>query len=213
VWHRGLLHKLYLHGLDGQLLSWLQNYLSDRYQRVVIDGQQSEWGKVTAGVPQGSVIGPLLFLLFINDLTSCVQDVNIRLFADDTCVFIDVENREEAALAMNNDLARIECWASQWLVDFSVPKTKSLIISNKHDAHLNPPLRFKNENIKEVNSYNYLGLEINNDLRWGKHIQDIAIKARQKLNLMLPLKYKLDRCSLQTMYNSFVLSDGFYNGD
>ena len=180
--------------------------MSERYQRVVIGGQHSDWGQVTAGVPQGSVIGPLLFLLFINDITTCVKDVNIRLFADDTCIFIEVDNREETAALTNNDLERIESWASQWLINFSAKKTKSLTISNKPDAHMNPPLKFKNKIITEVNSHVYLGVTISKDLRWGKHIQNIAIKARQKLNYMLPLKYKLDRYSLQTMYNSFVLS-------
>ncbi len=222
VWHKGLIHKLYMCGIDGRLLVWLQNYISNRYQRVVVGGQQSKWGRVTAGVPQGSVLGPLLFLLYINDIANCVQDVQVRLFADDTCIFLEVDNRVETAELINNDLARIEQWADKWIISFSAKKTKSMTISNKPDSDKNPQLIFKGEHIVGVNSYVYLGLTLSCDLRWAKHIHTLAIKARQKLNAMLPLKYKLDRHSLHTMYISFVLSSityacvvwgGTYNSD
>ena len=108
-----------MYGIDGRLLLWLQNYISNRYQRVVVGGQQSKWGRVTAGVPQGSVLGPLLFLLYINDIANCVQDVQVRLFADDTCIFLEVDNRVETAELIHNDLARIEQWADKWIISFS----------------------------------------------------------------------------------------------
>ena len=115
------------------MLKWLQSYLSDRGQRIIINGQNSDWKNVTAGVPQGSVLGPLLFLLYINDLSYEIQNCNIRFFADDTCLFININNRTEAAERINDDLIRVKNWADKWLVNFSPTKTKSLIISNKHD--------------------------------------------------------------------------------
>ena len=93
VWHSGLLHKLQLAGVNGNLLAWFKDYLSERYQRVIINGQHSEWGVTNAGVPQGSVLGPILFLIFINDIVNTVSNCNIRLFADDTCLFLEVDNR------------------------------------------------------------------------------------------------------------------------
>ena len=156
-------------------------------------------------MPQGSVLGPLLFLLFINDITNVVRHCKIRLFADDTCLFIEVDNRNVAAQEINDDLQNIQLWANQWLITFSPPKTKSLIVSNKVDRDLNPRIQLNGYDIEEVRSHTYLGLTFSNDLRWSHHIDEVATKARKRMNLMIPLKLKLDRNSLQTMYFSFVL--------
>ena len=86
VWHRGLLHKLSSVGFKGKVLGWLSSYLSERRQRVVLNGQASEWTVVEAGVPQGSILGLLLFLLYINDIVNQIRS-NIRLFADDTSLY------------------------------------------------------------------------------------------------------------------------------
>ena len=102
VWHNGLIYKLSSMGVKGSLLSWFRDYLCDRYQRVVLEGEQSTWGRINAGVPQGSVLGPLLFLVYINDITHVVNS-NIRLFADDTTIFIEVNDPDEAAESLNND--------------------------------------------------------------------------------------------------------------
>ena len=128
VWHKGLLHKLSLCGISGDLLSWFEDYLSGRRQRVIINGQCSDWAGIHAGVPQGSVLGPLLFLVYINDITSNIRHCNTRLFADDTCLFIEVENgnRGDTAKMIDTDLANIDKWADKWLVQFAPEKTKSL---------------------------------------------------------------------------------------
>ena len=204
VWHRGLLYKLRRCGIRGSLLQWFENYLKERIQRVVINGQCSEWGRVGAGVPQGSVLGPLLFLLFIDDIVHVVRHCNIRLFADDTCLFIEVEDRTDTAAMVDEDLAAIAAWSERWLVTFSPSKTKSLTISNKKDANLNPQVFLMGKAIDEVDSHTYLGLKFSSNLRWKQHIDDIATKARKKLNIMQSLKMKVDRKSLEIMYRSFV---------
>ena len=204
VWQKGLIFKLKKCGIRGNLLEWFEDYLRGRMQRVVINGQCSDWGHVSAGVPQGSVLGPLLFLIFINDIVHVVSHCQIRLFADDTCLFIEVDNRVDAARKINDDLESIHKWLKQWLIEFSATKTKSLTISNKKDAFINPQLMFKGESIEEVDSHMYLGLRISNNLRWKAHINDVTTKARTKLNLMTPLKLKVDRKSLEIMYKSFV---------
>ena len=205
VWRKGLLYKLRRCGINGRLLAWFVDYLTDRMQRVVVNGQTSEWGQTEAGVPQGSVLGPLLFLIFIDDIVHVVKHCNIRLFADDTCLFIEVDDREETARLVNEDLAAIETWSYSWLVNFSPSKTKSLTISNKHDVNLNPKVSLMGKNVEEVTSHTYLGLRFANNLRWKAHIQDVSVKARRKLNLMTPLKMKVDRYTLEVMYKSFVL--------
>jgi hypothetical protein len=103
VWHRGLIFKLEKCGISGSLLAWLTNYIQDPYQRVVINGQFSSWSLIQAGVPQGSVLGPLLFLIFINDITHIVKHCHIRMFADDTSLFIEVDDRVSAAEHLESD--------------------------------------------------------------------------------------------------------------
>ncbi len=205
VWHKGLMEKLKRCGISGDLLLWFEDYLKDRMQRVVINGQASLWGIIKAGVPQGAVLGPLLFLLFIDDLVQAVTHCSIRLFADDTCLFIEVDNRVDTAALINIDLESIQKWSQDWLVTFAPQKTKTLTISNKTDSNLNPPVRLNGNIIENVPSHTYLGLKFANNLRWNHHINDVSIKARKRLNLMIPLKFKLDRKSLEIIYKSFVL--------
>jgi hypothetical protein len=114
VWHKGLLEKLSKFGIRGSLLDWFTSYLRDRIQRVIINGQCSEWTSIKAGVPQGSVLGPLLFLVYINDIVNVVKNCNIRLFADDTCLFIEIDNKDTAEELVNEDLNHIHVWANNW---------------------------------------------------------------------------------------------------
>ena len=123
VWHEGLLKKLEAAGIAGDLLIWFRSYLTDRRQRVVIPGAESAWKFIRAGVPQGSILGPLLFLLFINDIVTDIGS-NIRLFADDTSLFIIVENPDTAAELINLDLEKIMTWAKTWLVSFNPKKNR-----------------------------------------------------------------------------------------
>ena len=127
VWHKGLLLKLKAAGLTGKVLAWFKSYLSDRKQRVILPGVTSDWAYICAGVPQGSILGPLLFLLFINDIVLDIGS-NIRLFADDTSLYIIVDNPITAANCLNIDLERISKWAATWLVAFNPTKTESLLI-------------------------------------------------------------------------------------
>jgi hypothetical protein len=203
VWHEGLIYKLKGHGIKGRLLKWLQSYLEDRKQRVIINGAKSEWGSIKAGVPQGSVLGPLLFLIFINDLTYVIRHCKIRLFADDTCLYIEVDDPEQAADALNSDLANIQTWADRWLITFSPPKTEDMIISNKRPRP-HPTVELGGEVINQVTSHKHLGVHLTKDLSWNTHAQETAKKANKCLGVIRPLKHRLDRRSLETLYTSFV---------
>ena len=119
VWHDGLLFKLHQNGIEGELLSLLKSYLSNRKQRIVINGFESEWGGIEAGVPQGSDLGPLLFLVYINDLENGIKS-NVKSFADDTSLFFKVTNPILSASELNSDLKHIEKWAHQWKMSSSI---------------------------------------------------------------------------------------------
>jgi hypothetical protein len=203
VWHEGLLNKLKGSGIRGKLLEWLKSYLTDRHQRVIINGVKSAWGKILAGVPQGSVLGPLLFLIFIKDITHVIRRCNIRLFADDTCLFIEVDEPAEAAEILNQNLSEIQEWAKKWLVTFSPPKTEELLISNKQ-PRVHPPLYLDNQPITRVKHHKHLGIHLSDNLCWKKHTEETAKKANRCLGILRPLKYILDRASLETLYKSFI---------
>ena len=106
VWHPGLIFKLKQNGLSGQLLLLLSNYLSKRHQRVVINGQNSEWALILSGVPQGSVLGPLLFLIFVNDLETDIT-CNVKFFVDDVSLFSIIHDPISSASDLNRDLTTI----------------------------------------------------------------------------------------------------------
>ena len=122
----------------------------------MINGQQSEWANIHAGVPQGSVLGSMLFLLYINDLVGAVSRCQIRMFADDTCLFIDNTNRVLAQESLDSDLADIHSWANRWLVNFSPAKTKAMLISNKRDRDAIPDITYQGNSIQNVSSINIL---------------------------------------------------------
>ena len=181
-----------------------ENYLSNREQRVVINGQESSWGKVTAGVPQGSVLGPLLFLIYINDITSQVQSSEVRLFADDTILYVIIDNPAQGVNSLNADLDRISQWASDWLVKFSPPKTKSLTISRKKQENPSPLISFDGTDVTEVDSHKHLGVIISNDLSWRDHIENMVSNASKSLDVLNALKFKLDRKTLERLYMAFI---------
>ena len=158
-----------------------------------------------AGVPQGSVLGPLLFLIYINDLDKKITYSTLPVFADDTCIFIPVDKNNAiiAAQHLNYDLKLIQDWAEQWLVSFSATKTKTLTITNKTKNN-QPPLFLQDQEIEKVDEHKQLGLIIQSNLKWNSHIETIARSANKKLNLMRKFKYDLNRKSLEIVYKSFI---------
>ena len=160
---------------------------------------------ILAGVLQGSVLGPLLFLVFINDLTKVVRHTQIRLFANDSCLFINVDNRDAttAYMYVNVDLDAIGKWSDEWLVTFSVPKTKSMIISNKMDRNNHPQVSMHNSVLEDVAHHRHLRLVLSNNLDWTNHIDEVYVKAMKRLDIQ-SFNHKLDRNSLEQFYLSFV---------
>ena len=155
---------------------------------------------IPAGVPQDSILGPLLFINdFVRDIGS-----NIRLFADDTRLFIIVENPDTAIELLNQDLEEIMTWAKTWLVFCNPKKTESLLISRKLNKPVHPPLFTDNQVITEVESHNHLGVFFSNDCSWHTHIDYIKEKAWSRINVMRRLKFFLDIKSVETIYLTFI---------
>ena len=150
-----------------------------------------------------SILGPLLFLLYINDIVIDIGS-NIRLFADDTSLYIIVEDPVVAANCLNLDLNKITRWAATWLVSFNPSKTESIIISRKSNKNRHPSIYMQNHQILEVDFHKHLGLHFSNDCTWHQHINYFKEKAWFRINVMKKLKYKLDRKSLETIYIAFI---------
>ena len=123
VWHDGIIFKLKSNGLTGKILKLIENFLSNRYQKVVLNGQSSSWSKIKAGVPQGSILGPLLFIIYINDISKELES-NVKLFADDTSIFSIISDSNLSARILNNDLTKIQQWAFQWKMSFNPDLSK-----------------------------------------------------------------------------------------
>ena len=203
VWHRGLLLKLKATGIRGNLLDWVENYLNLRKQRVVLQGTNSEWKQIKAGVPQGSILGPLFFLIYINDIIDGIKS-NIRLFADDTSLFKIIDTPINSADILSQDLLKIIHWAKQWLVTFNPTKTEEMIITRKLIKPVHPDLLMNDIKINEVTSHKHLGLILSNNGGWKEHINHISEKGWVRINILRGLKFKLDRLSLEKIYTSFI---------
>ena len=172
VWHEGLIFKLRQNGLNGGLLKLFESYLHNRQQRVVINGSYSEYLSIESGVPQGSVLGPLLFLIYINDLEKHIKS-NIKFFADDTMLFSVVRDPAVSATELDHDLDLICRWAHKWKMEFNPDATKQateVIFSCKRIEQHHPQLTFNSNAVAQVNEQKHLRLTLTKNLCFNKHI-------------------------------------------
>jgi hypothetical protein len=205
VSHSLLIHKLQTFGINGKLLSWIQNYLTDRVQRVTMDGTESGWLPVTSGVPQGSILGPILFILYINDLPDVLSsDTLCAIYADDTKIYRKVSNDRDQAL-LQQDIERISSWGTKWGLTFNKQKTVHLSITQQiqHDS----TYTLEGTPIAKKDSMCDLGLEVTTNLKWTEHINKIVKKANQRLGLIIrTLGYNAPLKAKKMAYISLVRS-------
>ena len=174
--HAHLLAKLCQAGITGTTLYWIKDFLHNRTQRVVVNGQISSACSVTSGVPQGSVLGPLLFLIYINDLPNSInQGTSVRLFADDCALYRQIQTCQDSKI-LQEDLNRLQLWENRWLMNFNASKCFKLSITNKRKPLLTS-YKVHDTVLTEQKSAKYLGLIFDNKLTWNKHINAITKKA------------------------------------
>ena len=134
---RKLMFKLSNYGIDKYTLGWIQDgFLNNRQQCVVLEGEKSTYIHVTSGVPQGSVLGPILFLAFLNDLPNCVKS-KVRLFADDTVIYLIVKSADDC-IQLQKDLQSLEKWEKVWKMEFNIAKCKNYKAIQAHHFQLYP---------------------------------------------------------------------------
>jgi len=205
VWHQGLLHKLQKIGITGSIFDMLVSYLEKRQQFVIIQGCKSNTRHIKAGVPQGSVLGPLLFLIYINDINENLTNVSF-LFADDTSLFCPVEKRNitRAAALVNADLERVNQWAKMWHVTINPTKTVVMPFSKKRHPPKLPVLILDGIPLQVVSSHKHLGITFMSTLNWSDHIDLITKKCSRLLAMLKRFKYRWSRLALETCYIHFV---------
>ena len=168
VWHKGMAAKFEQNGITESCLDLFKSYLSNRKQIVVVDGVKSHTEVINAGIPQGSRLGPLLFIIYINDIVKDLES-DIFIFADDTTLSCSHKNATKTSEILNRDLNRISIWSKKWKVTFQPSKTKFILFSqNKVD--LVPPLTFDDKVIKQVNSHKHLGFYLTYNLDWSEQL-------------------------------------------
>ena len=206
VWHDGLIYKLENFGIKGRLLSLLTDFLSNRSQRVALNGQYSEWKDIKAGVPQGSILGPLLFLIYINDLSSNLKST-VKLFADDVSLFSVIHDPNLSAAELNSDLRTINDWAHKWRMSFNPDPLKQateVLFSKKRTIVNHPDLFFNGVKIDRVPMQKHLGMILDEKLTFIDHVAAKISKASKGIGILRKLFYLIPRSALVTIYKSFI---------
>ena len=216
--HTILLKKLQYYGFHGTALSWFQNYLSGRIQFVDFDGTQSSMLPLNTGVPQGSILGPLLFIIYMNDINTASNKFMAILYADDSnlvsslCSFdVSLNSKDfDKNILSNNitqELDKIHEWLEINKLSLNVKKTKFMIFHHHQRKISNyiPDLKINGQSIERVKEFNFLGIIIDENLTWGAHIQKTANKISRGLGIMSRLKRFLPPNILRLIYNSLIL--------
>ena len=206
VWHEGLIFKLKSVGVSDSLLNLIESFLSNRFQRVLLNGQTSEWLSIKAGVPQGSILGPLFFLIYINDLSDDIVST-VKLFADDISLFSVVHNSNITAKELNKDLQKISEWAYKWNMSFNPDLNKQaqeVVFSRKLNKASQPQITFNNAPVFCANWAKHLGMYLDESLNFNYHIREKMSKAMKGIGIIKKLSKVLPWHSLVTIYKSFV---------
>ena len=193
VWHEDLLYKLKSIGISGGLYNLLENSLSDSFQRVILNGQFSSWKPILAGVPQGSILGPLLFLIYINDLPNGLKS-NAKVFGDDTSLFTLVKDKNKSTSILNNNLLLISKWAYNWKMLFNPDPTKpaqEVIFSKKKITQIHPIISLNNIQVERVHYQKYLGIFLNEKLNFKQHVDNAILKMNKGIFVIKKLRHSL----------------------
>ena len=203
--HAILLKKLHNCGIRGVALKWIQDYLSNRSQFVHFNNFSSNVESIRCGVPQGSILGPLLFLLYVNDIVNISSRLFSVLFADDTNMFISGRNIDEMIDVMNNELVRLVTWLNANRLSLNVNKTHYVIFrpgNSVIESHVN--LYINNQLLNRENSTKFLGVVIDSKLSFCQHIQHIKMKVAKNIGVLCKAKKIFQRSTVMALYYSFI---------
>ena len=205
-----MLYKPESLSISGNLLNLFRGFLNDRHQRVVFNGLLSDWAPILAGVPQSSILGPLLFLIYINDLFDKLNSF-IKLFADDTSLFSSVYDPNNSPKVLNDALNKISEWTYKWKMLFNpdlTKQTQEIIFSKKKKNKKNKTDRrivyYNEAPVAHTTCPKHLGMHLDEKLNFSHHINQKIAKANKSIGLIRKLAHVLPRQSLITIYKSFI---------
>jgi hypothetical protein len=205
--HHILLHKLNQYGIRGLANTWIENYLSNRKQHVIYNHNLSSATDIVCGVPQGSILGPLLFLLYINDLPLSSNSSHFIIFADDTNILFSHKDRTSLEKLINKELSQISNWFKLNKLSLNIDKTNFMIFKNKHSnkPELNLTIEIDHTCINKVNTTKFLGVLIDNDFSWKTHTSHVSKVISKYNGIFRKIRPFIPIESLQTLYNTLVL--------
>jgi len=192
------------YGVRNTALKWFQDYLSQRLQYVTFNNFKSSRKVIRCGVPQGSILGPLLFLLYINDISTVSKACLNIMFADDTNMFISGKDTESLCNQLNADLTQVQEWLTCNKLSLNVKKTHYMIFTSRNKIVDDIDIRINNERIQRVYSTKFLGVQVDAKLSWKAHIEYVSLKLAKCAGILLKARQKLHKSSLISLYYSFA---------
>ena len=203
--HSILLKKLEHYGIRNTVYKWFESYLSNRRQYVFVNGESSSISNITCGVPQGSVLGPLLFLIYINDLPNISEILNFYLFADDTNIYYEAETTEELEIVINKELKKLHTWLIVNRLSLNIEKTNFVIFHpyNKPVKH-KITLKIQKKAITEKDHVKYLGIMIDSGLTWQSHIDLVSKKISRAIGMLYKIRPFVNKQTLIMLYYSLI---------
>ena len=198
--HQRLLHKIEWYGIGGNTHRWIENWLTSRVQNVVVDGERSKEADVISGVPQGTVLGPLLFILYINDIGDGASST-IRLFSDDALIYRRNSSTSDSA-TLQKDLDTLVEWSKKWQMRFNPAECSRLRVTRKRSP-IKTAYTMMGTELETMDHHPYLGVELASGLEWKYHIKQITGKAQRTLNF---LQRNLHRCPQKVREQAYIAS-------
>ena len=202
--HEILLHKLNHYGIEGNSLNWIKSYLYDRRQFVYLNGKKSTERYINIGVPQGSILGPILFLVYINDLNQAVLSGDISLFADDANYYKSGNDCFQLINIVNYNLKQLSAWFLANRLSLNYIKSEAMLFSRRNIFFPLPPIVIDNIPISYSHSFKFLGLILDTKLNWKKHIQSVRSKLSSACGIFYIIRNKISVSIAKTIYYGIV---------
>lgn len=203
--HEILLYKLNYYGLRDNELNLFKSYLTNRKQLVDFDGCKSEYLAISTGVPQGSILGPLLFIIYMNDFNTASSLFHPIIYADDSTLCTSLDTFNSRAEEINTELVKVSNWLCLNKLSLNVTKTKAMTFCSKQKHVVNPKIYIDNTEIDFVEHFNFLGILMDRNLSWNKHIDKISKKISKTIGIMSKMKNFLPSEVLLTIYNTLII--------